>query len=84
MWDAGCRLPTQMADGRSRCFCGAQINLASRDQHIYAAHMEQGRMKFVADYAALDGDLKRISPSVLGAKLSDPLFASVAAECRRQ
>jgi hypothetical protein len=41
-------------------------------------------MKFVADYAALDGDLKRISPSVLGAKLSDPLFASVAAECRRQ
>ena len=40
MWDAGCRLPTQMADGRSRCFCGAQINLADMDEHIYAAHME--------------------------------------------
>jgi hypothetical protein len=23
MWDAGCKMPTQTADGRSRCFCGA-------------------------------------------------------------
>jgi hypothetical protein len=40
MWDAGCKLPTQMADGRARCFCGAEIDVASMDQHIYAAHME--------------------------------------------
>jgi hypothetical protein len=40
MWDAGCKLPTQMADGRSRCFCGAEIDITSMDQHIYVAHME--------------------------------------------
>jgi len=40
MWDAGCRLPTQTADGRSRCFCGAEIGIADMGQHIYAAHME--------------------------------------------
>jgi hypothetical protein len=40
MWDAGCKLPTQSADGRGRCFCGAEIDIASMDQHIYAVHME--------------------------------------------
>jgi hypothetical protein len=40
MWDAGCKLPTQTADGRARCFCGAAINLADVDEHIYAAHLE--------------------------------------------
>jgi hypothetical protein len=25
MWDAGCKLPTQTADGRARCFCGVDI-----------------------------------------------------------
>jgi hypothetical protein len=40
MWDAGCKLPTQVADGRSRCFCGAEIGIADMDQHICAAHME--------------------------------------------
>jgi hypothetical protein len=40
MWDAGCKLPTQTADGRARCFCGAKIDITSMDQHIYAAHME--------------------------------------------
>jgi hypothetical protein len=40
MWDAGCRLPTQMADGRSRCFCGAEIDVNTTSAHIYAAHME--------------------------------------------
>ena len=39
MWDAGCRLPTQTADGLSQCFCGADIDMASMDEHIYAAHM---------------------------------------------
>jgi hypothetical protein len=40
MRDAGCRLPTQTADGRSRCFCGAEITITDTDEHIQAAHME--------------------------------------------
>src|ERR1700757_4019959 len=40
MWEAGCKLPTQTADGWSRCFCGAEIGLAHLDDHIYAAHTE--------------------------------------------
>ena len=40
MWDPGCKLPTQVADGRSRCFCGTEIGIANMDQHINAAHLE--------------------------------------------
>jgi len=40
MWDAGCTLPTQVAEGRSRCFCGADITIADSAQHVYSAHME--------------------------------------------
>jgi hypothetical protein len=40
MWDAGCKLPTQMANGRSRCFCGVEITIADADAHIYSQHME--------------------------------------------
>jgi hypothetical protein len=40
MWAAGCKLPAQMADGRSPCFCSAEIDITSMNQHIYAAHME--------------------------------------------
>ena len=32
-------LPTQMPDGRSRCFRGAKIDIAGTEQHVYAAHM---------------------------------------------
>ncbi|MGJ5036616.1 hypothetical protein ACQR13_21120 [Bradyrhizobium sp. HKCCYLRH3059] len=39
MWDAGCRLPTQNTSGRSRCFCGAEIELATVESHIYSVHM---------------------------------------------
>ncbi|WP_316172167.1 MULTISPECIES: hypothetical protein [unclassified Bradyrhizobium] len=39
MWDAGCRLPTQNTSGRSRCFCGAEIDLQTTESHIYSAHM---------------------------------------------
>lgn len=39
MWDAGCRMPTATTDGRSRCFCGAEIRVGDTDQHVYAAHM---------------------------------------------
>jgi hypothetical protein len=27
MWEAGCKLPTQLPGGRSRCFCGAPIDI---------------------------------------------------------
>jgi hypothetical protein len=40
MWDAGLKLPTQVADGRAICFCGAAIGVADFEQHVYAAHME--------------------------------------------
>ncbi|WP_315768179.1 hypothetical protein [Bradyrhizobium sp. SZCCHNR2012] len=39
MWDAGCRMPTQNNSGRSRCFCGAVIDLATTEQHVYSCHM---------------------------------------------
>lgn len=38
MWAKGLKLPTQVADGRSHCFCGAAISIDDMDQHIYAAH----------------------------------------------
>lgn len=40
MWDAGARLPTQMASGRSRCFCGAEIDIAGTDEHVRKVHSE--------------------------------------------
>jgi hypothetical protein len=42
MWDAGCKLPTQVADGRPTCFCGAAIGIAEVERHVLAAHMEAG------------------------------------------
>jgi hypothetical protein len=43
MWAAPALLPTQTADGRSRCFCGAEITIATTEPHIYEAHMDLGR-----------------------------------------
>jgi hypothetical protein len=40
MWDAGSKLPTQVADRRARCFCDAKIGIADMNDHIYAVHME--------------------------------------------
>jgi hypothetical protein len=39
MWSAGCRLPTQVASGRSQCYGGAEIDSESIGQHIAAEHM---------------------------------------------
>jgi hypothetical protein len=39
MWETGCKLPTQVASGRSRCFCGAEIDIAGTEGHVYAAHI---------------------------------------------
>jgi hypothetical protein len=41
MWDQGCKLPTQVADGRSRCFCGTEIGIADVEPHVAAVHMER-------------------------------------------
>jgi hypothetical protein len=38
MWDANAKLPTQMPNGRSKCFCGAPIAIATAHQHALAAH----------------------------------------------
>jgi hypothetical protein len=40
MWEAGCKMPTQTADDRSRCFCGAEITTATASAHIIAAHKD--------------------------------------------
>jgi hypothetical protein len=39
MHDAGLPLPTQSSSGRARCFCGAAIDIASTDPHVYETHM---------------------------------------------
>jgi hypothetical protein len=37
MHDAGLRLPTQVTCGRTRCFCGAKIDIASMPSHAQRA-----------------------------------------------
>lgn len=39
MRDAGCRMPTENTDGRSRCFCGTEITTAGVSEHIRGSHM---------------------------------------------
>ena len=36
MWATGCKLPTQVSDGRSRCFCGTTITIAATYDHALA------------------------------------------------
>jgi hypothetical protein len=33
VWKAGCKLPTQLAGGRSTCFYGAEIGIADVEGH---------------------------------------------------
>jgi hypothetical protein len=33
-------MPTQVADGKSKCFCGAEIDMTNTEDHIYSAHMD--------------------------------------------
>ncbi len=40
MHDTGTLLPTQLASGQSKCFCGAPLTIASVDSHIEQAHMD--------------------------------------------
>jgi hypothetical protein len=41
MWETGRKLPTQTQEGRARCFNGAEIDIASMDGHVAAAHMTE-------------------------------------------
>src|SRR4051812_16760030 len=49
MWDAGCRMPTQVASGRSRCFCGTEIDLAC-EEHVYNHEADEGKMLLHRSY----------------------------------
>jgi hypothetical protein len=40
MHDLGLPMPTQMASGWSKCFCGAPLTIQSVDGHIKQPHME--------------------------------------------
>ncbi len=40
MWSEGLKMPTQLASGRSKCFCGAAINLENTEQHVCKKHMD--------------------------------------------
>jgi hypothetical protein len=39
MHDAHLGLPTQFAEGRTRCFCGATIDIPGMTSHVYAPHL---------------------------------------------
>jgi hypothetical protein len=39
MWGAGCRMPTQSTSGRSRCFCGATLDIQDTEAQVYSVHM---------------------------------------------
>lgn len=39
MWAAGLPLPTQLATGRSQCYCGVEIDIRSVGPRIAAEHM---------------------------------------------
>jgi hypothetical protein len=40
MHDTGTPLPTQLSSGRSKCFCGAPLTIATVDGHIDQDHMD--------------------------------------------
>jgi hypothetical protein len=42
MWDAGLKMSTQLPNGRSKCFCGADLTISGVTDQIRAAyaHME--------------------------------------------
>jgi hypothetical protein len=40
MWDTGMKMPTEIADDRSHCFCGAVLTTATTSGHIEIAHLD--------------------------------------------
>jgi hypothetical protein len=53
MWNAGCRTPGQNEDGRSRCFCGVEIDTTDLERHVFAAHGVMGSRAAVRGAEAL-------------------------------
>jgi hypothetical protein len=45
MWDSGCKLPSQLASGQSRCFCGAVIDIKGHEP-ARPCRPHGSRMKF--------------------------------------
>jgi hypothetical protein len=41
MWETCCKLPTQTTDGRSKCYCGAEITIATIDEHVNTHHIHE-------------------------------------------
>ena len=39
MQELGRKLPTEVPEGRSRCFCGAVIDVATMNRHVSTVHM---------------------------------------------
>lgn len=40
MWKDGFKMPTQLASGRSECFCGAGIDIKTTERHVFTKHMD--------------------------------------------
>jgi hypothetical protein len=40
MHEANLPLPTQLTSGRSKCFCGAEIDIAGIEDHVATHHLE--------------------------------------------
>jgi hypothetical protein len=40
MWDAGCKMPTQTVTGRTKCYCGVEIDNWTSIDHVRACHLE--------------------------------------------
>ena len=43
MWDTRHMLPTQLPNGWSTCFCGAELSIAGVSDHVRVAHAEVAR-----------------------------------------
>jgi hypothetical protein len=62
-----CKLPTQTQEGRARCFCGAEIDIASMDGHVTAAHMtETATLYSIATNQSAIAALFRVMNSYVG------------------
>lgn len=40
MWNAGYKLPTQLPELKSVCFCGAEIDVRGVPEHVYTEHLK--------------------------------------------
>jgi hypothetical protein len=45
MHDAGAKLPTELASGQSKCFCGAELTAESISDHVLAVYMDMREIR---------------------------------------